>query len=144
MSRIERVEPKNQGESKMTGAVASVVFSIIGLTLGVATLIINPYGAALTAFVSAALFIMTLASIANYAVYANRRKMFHRIVVAVEAVAAVVVILEVLLHATSETLTKDLQSLLISRAFDFVVILAFLFFELYLGYDVWRYLHTKS
>jgi hypothetical protein len=135
---------KKQSKSKMTDAIANIVFAVVGSALGVATLIINPYGAALTAFVSATLFIMTLASIANYTVHLNRRKIPHRIVVTIEAVATVVVILEVLSYATSVTTAKDLQSSLISRAFDFVTIFVFLFFELYLGYDVWRYLHGKS
>ena len=70
------------------------MFAIIGLALGAATIAINPYGIPLTVFVSVTLFIMTFASIANYAIQINRRKTLHRIVVTIEAVAAVVVTLE--------------------------------------------------
>jgi hypothetical protein len=120
-----------------------MVFAIMGSALGVATAIINPYGTALTTFISAALFIMTLATIANWAFQANHHKIFHRFIIIIETVAAAVVTLEMLIYATSET-GKGLQSLLISRALDFEVILAFLLFELYLGYDVRRYLRAKS
>jgi hypothetical protein len=136
--------PRNFDNVKMTDAIASTAFAIIGLALGAATLAMNPHGIPLTIFVSAALFIMTFASIANYAIQINRRKTLHRIVVTIEAVAAVTVILEVLSSARAGTGFGDTGNLLIQRAFDFVIILAFVLFDLFLGYDVRKHLRSRS
>jgi hypothetical protein len=134
MSQIGRsAATRNQDTSRNKNAITNASFALTGSSLGIANLIINAYGLALTAFVSIGLFVMTLGAIANYAVNANHNKKVHRVIVSVEAAAAFAVMLEVLLHPTAKTL-----------AFDFVVFLAFLFFEVFLGVDVWRYLHTES
>jgi hypothetical protein len=134
---------KNQGKSYKANAIV-ISFVFLGSILGLATLAINPYGTTLSIFVSVSLFIMALASIANYTIQANHIKILHRIVVTIETVAAVVVILEVLSYVMSETVQENLGSLIISRAFDLAVLLAFLLFELHLGYDILRYVQSKS
>jgi len=86
---------------------------------------------------------MAFASEANYAIQINRRKTLHRIVVTTEAVAGVLGILEVLSYARFGTGLGDISTRLIQRRFDFVIILAFVLFDLFLGYDVWKHLGSR-
>jgi hypothetical protein len=117
----------------MKGAVVSIVFAIIGLILAFAMLVIKPLELTFTILVLTALFIMALTSLANYKFHANRHKMFHRFVIAIETVAAVAVIIEMTFSAGSKNVP-----------YDYVVFFSFILFELYLGYDAWRYTHTKT
>lgn len=71
-----------------------------------------------------------------------RRFAAFLLVVIIEAAAAVLVVIEVLGYAKSESPSPDILTLLINRSYDLAIIISILLFELWLGHEAWKYLQA--
>ncbi len=110
-------------------SVINAVFAFAGWFLGIAVLVVNPYSFAITLFVSGALFVVMAMSLADFRFHANKNKPLHRGVIAINTVAAVIVLIEMLFGSSTANLFLNLT-----------IFLGFLLFDLFLGIDVWMHL----